>query len=49
MNSLTENGKIDLLSEKDEYIANFKIENFSKKPTAGIYSDKITFSIKTHL
>ena len=49
MNNLTENGKIDLPSDKGEYIANFRIANFRKKPTAGIYSDKITFSIKTHL
>ncbi len=49
MNNLTECGKIDLPSEKDEYIANFKIVNFGKKPTAGTYTDKITFSIKTHL
>ena len=49
MNNLTENGKIDLPSEKDEYIANFKIANSGKKPTAGFYSDKITFSIKTYL
>jgi len=49
MNNLTENGKIDLPSDKKEYIANFKIANFKKKPTSGNYSDKITFSIKTHL
>jgi hypothetical protein len=49
MNGLAQNGEIKLTSKKDEYIANFKIENFGKKPTAGFYSDKITFSIKTYL
>lgn len=49
MNGLTQNGEIKLTSKKDEYVANFKIENFRKKPTAGFYSDKITFSIKTYL
>ena len=49
MNGLTENGKINLPSNQDEYAANFKILGSSKKPVAGVYSDKITFSIKTQL
>jgi len=49
MNGLNENGEIRLSSDQNEYIANFKIENSNEKPASGIYSDKITFSIKTHL
>ncbi len=49
MNELTENGEIDLPSDRNEYIANFRIENSWKKVASGVYSDKITFSIKTDL
>jgi len=49
MNGLTENGEINLPSDQDEYIAAFRILCHDKKPVAGIYSDKITFSIKTQL
>lgn len=49
MNGLTENGEISLPSNQIEYVANFKIFDSSKKPVAGTYSDKITFSIKTQL
>ncbi len=49
MNGLTENGEIYLSSDKHEYIANFRIENSLEKLAAGVYSDTITFSIKTHL
>ena len=49
LNGLTENGEIRLMSDRDEYIANFKISEFGKKPSAGVYSDKITFSIKTRI
>ncbi len=49
MNGLTENGEIYLSSDQNEYIANFRIENSYEKPSSGIYSDKITFSIKTHM
>ena len=49
MNGLTENREIYRSSDQNEYIANFRIENSYEKPFSGIYSDKITFSIKTHM
>ena len=49
VNGLTQNGEIDLSSDQNQYIANFKIVDSKKKPIAGTYSDKITFSIKTQL
>ncbi len=49
VNGLTENGEIQMPSDQNKYIANFKIVNDGKKPIAGIYSDKITFSIKTDI
>ncbi len=49
MSGLTKNGEINLPSDRDQYVANFKISICKKKPIAGIYRDKITFSIKTQL
>ena len=49
MNNLNENGEIYLSSDRSAYTANFKITKSKRKPDAGNYSDKITFSIKTHL
>ena len=49
MNGISENGEINLPSNRDEYMATFKILSSRKKPIAGTYSDKITFSIKTQL
>ena len=49
VNGLTQNGEIDLPSDQSQYIANFRITDSGKKPVAGTYSDKITFSIKTQL
>ena len=49
MNGLTENRDIVLPSDRREYVANFRIEDTGRIPASGIYSDKITFSIKTQL
>jgi len=49
VNDLTQNGEISFPSDQNQYIANFRINDSGKKPVAGIYSDKITFSIKTQL
>lgn len=49
INGLTQNGEIYFPSDQNQYIANFKITDSGKKPVAGTYTDKITFSIKTQL
>lgn len=49
MNGLTKNGEISLSSDRNEYVANFRIENSREKLAAGVYTDTITFSIKTDL
>ncbi|MCR4624118.1 MAG: hypothetical protein K5780_05795 [Alphaproteobacteria bacterium] len=49
VNGLTQNGEIYFLSDQNQYVANFKITDSGKRPVAGTYTDKITFSIKTQL
>lgn len=49
VNELTQNGEIYFLSDQNQYVANFRITDLRKKPVAGTYTDKITFSIKTQL
>ena len=49
VNGLAQNGDVYFPSNQSQYIANFRITDSRKKPLAGTYSDKITFSIKTQL